>query len=458
VRLDMRSYFRQLRVSCRDRWRLAHVFQGKTWLHLRHAFGGSAAPLIACLLSNAICDIAAQRCPAVRFNVFVDDFVLVALEDDALRGVATLRAILRELSLQENVTKYRPPSAQMTILGVDFDLDAGSISLSPKRRTRLAASLEDAIRLTATAAVGARGDAGHRRRLERLLSSLGGHLSFVTPLFPLSPALTTHIWTAAAALGASGERVVYWRPLTWALRAWRELIHADGGEVRRWSLLRPVPQPSVARGYAEIHTDSCDTGFGAVLWPHGAVIADVWSRGETRALTSNARELWAAVLACCVFVPWLHARGVHVVLLRSDSLVTVCAIAAARCADATLFRPLFVAVLLQWRFQMRVLPLHVPGLANAVPDWLSRQPTAPIPLPRYYRLAIAPRIRALPSTLSTGWPWHCDLDQAERGLAWTPPSGDGGDGTGPSSIAALVASTPATATIVGHGKASSSTC
>jgi hypothetical protein len=458
ARVDLKAYFRQIKVAARDQWRVAHVFEGQTWIHTRHAFGAASAPLYACLFSNAVCDVYAQRCgPEVRPNVFVDDFVVISTDRAADGAVVSLRALFGELGIQENVEKYLAPTSRPVILGVQFDFETGSVMLTDARRQRLQLLLHD-VRTT----VGRARRDGRYIRVKQVLAVLGGNLAFITPLFPLSPALSTHVWTAAAALEINDVGRVHWRALLWSLEAWTEVLVADGasdrGSVTRWSLLHAPAVPAVGAAYAEIHSDSCNTGWGAVLWPHGAVLDDVWSPSEVDGLTSNARELWAAVLACLVFVPWLRRRGVSIVVLRSDSIVGVCAVAASRCADASLFRPLFCLTLLQWHLGVRILPLHVPGVVNQWPDQLSRKPGAQQLWSRYYRIVTPPQIRSLPWSLSTDWPWTTRLDLALADLGFKAQKWDGGGSSVSHSIATSVTSMPQTLPMFTSGKGSSSSC
>jgi hypothetical protein len=452
-RVDLASFFRQVRVAARDHWRVAHVFDDSVWLHTRLSFGGASSPLYACALSNAVADTVGHGVETARHSCFVDDFVALgdAAGVDAVLG--ELRARFATLSLRENESKFVRPAQQLTILGVDFDLEAGTVDVSRKRRAKLIDIINGALALVDRVR-GGDGSVGHR--LGSMLAQIGGHLAFLTPLFPLSPLITSQVWAAAAILGdAAPTTTPHWRALRWALEVWADVLappsfaatanDRDIGASTPW-LAVARPRVSLDGTYAEVHTDSCNDGFGAVLWPDGVFFAEKWTLDEASMWTSTVLEAWAATLACMMFAPRCVARGVRVLLLRSDNIATCCAVSAARCDDARLFKPVAWMCVLQWFHGLRVLPLHVPGLANQIPDALSRSPADPPALVGMTRCSLPSAIRELPKHAWDEWPWSRSSIQLVEVPGPTLPSGDGGVVSGPRPLGRAMRSTPVSIT------------
>jgi hypothetical protein len=462
ARLDLLSYFRQLRASARDHFRVAHVFDQKVWCHRRFVFGGSASPLVACLLSNAIADVVSAQEPAVRCSVFVDDFPVVGTAGEVERAIASFRHVLAVLDIAENVGKYVPPTSRPTLLGVDFDLVAGSAAVSERRRSRLLALIADVV------AAGLGAEHGHQRdsHVHRLLATLGGTFCFLQPLFALSPVITCHIWTATAHLQNGEAHRVQWHATRWALECWRHLLSASTSGSGTSLVAVPVPRPSLAAGtFAELHTDSSNIAFGGVEWPSGMVVSGAWSHDEVYGparsrLSSNVREAWGCVFAFMTFAPVWAARGVRVVVLRSDSSTACCAFAASRCNDENLYRCVLWLARAQWRWGIRVLPLHLSGSANRWPDTYSRQAAGEVTTaPFHRRVGLPSDIRALPQDSSPLWRSLPSEHLVLNAPALTAPSGDGGVSSDARPLAQAMASMPAAIwTVTSSGTRSSSSC
>jgi hypothetical protein len=434
-KLDAQAFFRQLRCSARDRWRVAHVFDDQLFLHNRFSFGGAASPMVACTFSNAICDVVARRFPGVRWGVFVDDFLQLGSRAAVERAVVSLRELFRELGVIENVGKYVAATPRLTLLGVEFDFARSTASVTARRRARLCTLIDEVLGIVRDARREALGSV-----VGRLLAVLGGNFAFIQALFPLSPVFSSHVWAATAALrDKAGPRAVRWDAVAWGLEAWKTLL-APGAPANPSFAL--VATPTVRGGtFIEIHTDSSDEAFAGIMWPHGLYFAEAWWPTEVGPgkLTSNTREAWACTIACLLFAQWWHEAGARVVLLRSDSMTSCCAFAACRCDDARLFQPLLWLCRVQWRWGVRVLPLHLRGSSNKQPDFYSRTPAAAALHPAHRRLSVPAWMRKLPMTSLASSPSFPSPDLLPVLPETSQPSSTGGSASGPKASSASLA-------------------
>jgi hypothetical protein len=441
ARLDLAAFFRQMRCCPRDRWRAAHVFEGVAFIHRRFTFGGRASCHVACYLSNAVADVVAQRCPDVRNSVFVDDFVILGSRAAVDAAVAELRRVLTSLGLAENVAKYVPASPQLVLLGVHFNFVTMVASVTQERRAYIVGLIDEALPLLSDDPWGG--------AMEARLAVLGGLFAFIQPCYPLSPVFSSHVWAATAALAARrtrrGARPVDVGATIWALRMWRSwlggetamVMHGLEGGLR----LHPTPPPRWGQ-FVELHTDSSNDGFGGVTWPDPLCFADVWSEAECRAMTSNTREAWACALGCLLFAPRWHAAGVRFVLLRTDSVTAACAFSAARCDDPSLARAVLLMCRLQWAFGFRVLPLHLSGCWNVLPDYCSRHPLA-TPPDGYTVVTLPTENRSWPATSYGSLAPRPGWEQLLDGLGCPAPSGATGVASAATLIALRMSSNPA---------------
>jgi hypothetical protein len=429
AKLDLSGFFRQIRCSPRDRWRAAHVFEGHVFAHRAFTFGGRASCHVACFLSNAIADVVARRCPDVRISVFVDDFIVVGSRAAVDAAVAQLRAVLATLGINENRDKFVPASTELVLLGVQFSFATMMASLTPLRREHIIERIDAVVPLLEASVPAAAG------ALATQLGVLGGLFAWIQPLYALSPVLSGHVWAAVAALAARrahrAARDVDVPATLWALHIWRTWLASERElGVHGVCGLRLQPGPAPAKGqFVELHTDSSDTGFGGVTWPQPLCFADAWSEAERVGMTSNTREAWGAVLGVLLFAPRWHAAGVRFVLLRTDSSTGACAFSAARCHDPSLAHAVLYMCRVQWAFGFRVLPLHLSGCANVLPDHCSRFPAGMGPA-GYTTISLPSTSRSLPA-LSYG-PLQ-PLPRMEQLLnvpGARPPSG----GTGSASV------------------------
>ena len=92
------------------------------WVH------GSASFQIT---SDAILHI--MKCHDCKIFAYIDDFIIVSEENDAMHHYQTLFDLFTELGLPMNQNKLSPPTRTLTYLGVTIDLDKNAIYIEKSK-------------------------------------------------------------------------------------------------------------------------------------------------------------------------------------------------------------------------------------------------------------------------------------------------------------------------------------
>ena len=130
-KIDVARAFRNLRVDAVDAFKFGIQWKGRYYLDVAVAFSwihGSASFQMA---SDAILYMVRQENCSIF--AYIDDFIVVASQEDAMRQFVKFSELFKELGLPMNPDKICPPTSTLTCLGITIDLDNNSLSIEKSK-------------------------------------------------------------------------------------------------------------------------------------------------------------------------------------------------------------------------------------------------------------------------------------------------------------------------------------
>jgi hypothetical protein len=404
---DMKEFFRQIPLRRRDMARVVQRWQGVVYAHESFTFGSSSAPHICSVVTNAICDELSRR--GIYCQCFIDDCVLIAYEDEIGAAVEVLQSLILEFGLVENVTKFVPPTQQLAIVGVQFDLEAFTVGIAPEKRVKTLLRLAALVK-------GPKTTVGQLREI-------AGKLAFLSAVVPFARCYTAFFWAAAGgALRPAHELVTVNKNIRSAVQWWRGVLNGERFTVTDL-LLGTLEKPLSIT--SAVTSDASKYGFAGVDMVHKFWMQDVWRAGEVvdRAQI-NIRECFGTLC----WVAALAETGVlsgTVVVFETDNECSVWGINKGH-SNTHVLNFLVAAVhVLQERYRFLLVMKHIPGVLNVLSDRLSRNVDPSSlklsPSTGWRRLPIPSSVRRLLSCALTSFSSGHVLDVRSDGPApvWT---------------------------------------
>ena len=351
---DMKEFFRQIPLRRRDMARVVQRWQGVVYAHESFTFGSSSAPHICSVVTNAICDELSRR--GIYCQCFIDDCVLIAYEDEIGVAVEALQSLIREFGLVENVTKFVPPTQQLAIVGVQFDLEAFTVGIAPEKRVKTLLRLAALVK-------GPKTTVGQLREI-------AGKLAFLSAVVPFARCYTAFFWAAAGgALRPAHELVTVNKNISSAVQWWRGVLNGERFTVTDL-LLGTLEKPLSIT--SAVTSDASKYGFAGVDMIHKFWMQDVWRAGEVvdRAQI-NIRECFGTLC----WVAALAETGVlsgTVVVFETDNECSVWGINKGHSNTHVLNFLVAAMHVLQERYRFLLVMKHIPGVLNVLSDRLSR--------------------------------------------------------------------------------------
>ena len=127
AKIDVARAFRNLRVDPADAFKFGIHWNNKFYLDIVVAFGWVHGSASFQMTSDAILYMMANENSSIF--AYIDDFVIVAPQDDAMRQFTKLSELFQELGPPMNPDKVCPPTRTLTCLGITIDLDNNSLSI-----------------------------------------------------------------------------------------------------------------------------------------------------------------------------------------------------------------------------------------------------------------------------------------------------------------------------------------
>ncbi|KAK3745939.1 hypothetical protein QZH41_012754 [Actinostola sp. cb2023] len=281
------------------------------------------------------------------FNYF-DDFIGVATPESASTAFSVVASTLSSLGLQESTSKACPPATKQVCLGVEFDTNNFTLSVSAERLLELDALLDTWLLKRSTTKVA--------------LQSLIGKLVFVSKCVRQSRVFIARMLDLLRTVHRKSHHINlnsdFRKDLSW----WKRFLNTYNGV----SMINSSPWSEPG---AIFTSDACLQGCGAICgnqYFHAEFPAFILSQALD---ILNALELLTIVVAAKLWGSrWKGFR----IMVRCDNLVSVTVINSGRSKDLFLNECLRELCYLSAFFEFELRGVHLPGIENRACDLLSR--------------------------------------------------------------------------------------
>jgi hypothetical protein len=394
-RVDASKAFRRIPLAVREYHRCAHRFGNKVYCDTRPAMGGVASGDYCGELLGMLADKLAEA--GIWAEVWVDDLICVALEEDAAATQAAVLALWQQVGWPYGADKVTTPSCRATVLGVLVDTEQGTVEVTAERRAKLCLRLQTWLLPGATAS-------------PRQYSELAGALEWCTALLPHSKVYMRELYTRTRpnSYGSHDTPLPVPASVQTDLR-WFLAILQDLTATARFIV--PPDSPSLT-----IYTDASGTGYGGVCVQRKEVISGLWLPQETaRSVVGH----WEAAAICLAVGVWGQYVCGGSIVLYTDSNACVGGFTRARCPDTRFYALLRLLSLLQAHHRCHVELRWIAGVRNTAADALSRGTALPPPFNSWNPHPVPASLRALGGLLHTPLPLAASPDHGPTPPPWT---------------------------------------
>jgi len=347
---DLKRAYRQFRIDPGDIHLTGYMWESGVYIDLALVMGARSAAHLCQRVTEAVVFIARHR--SLNIISYLDDFCGVVCEKDKNIHFSRFSQLLAELGLIEAVEKSVPPSTRVEFLGVLFDSDQQTMSITPSRLQEITELVDTWL--------------SKRSATKQQLQSLIGKLSFVARCVFSSRLFLSRLINQLSKLQSQNHffkiNAQFRKDLLW----WQACIAAFNG-------VSFIPDMGWSAPDLKMSTDACLTGIG------GWVPGQFFSTPLPKSVLScqyhiNVLELWAIVIGIKLWhLELVNSR----ILVYCDNLATVTCINSGKSRDPNLLRLLRELSYLCIRLGMQVRAVHLPGHTNRLADKLSRAPTDP---------------------------------------------------------------------------------
>ena len=124
----MARAFRNLRADPADSLKFSIYWRGVYYVDVGIAFGWTHGSSSFQILSDAIAYIMSKE--GIQLRCYIDDYIAVVPRSKAHASFHKLYDVLTELGLPLNYHKLTPPTKRLTCLGIDFNIESNTMSIS----------------------------------------------------------------------------------------------------------------------------------------------------------------------------------------------------------------------------------------------------------------------------------------------------------------------------------------
>ena len=342
---DLRHAYRQIPVDPRDYCYLGYHWEDTFYFDTVLVMGQRNAGMACARTTNAV--VYMHQTDGHQATNYLDDLIGVAPTSSADIAFHDLGVLLCDLGLEENKSKACPPSTCQTVLGVDIDTVAQTISVTSARLAEISALVKFWL--------------GKQTATKTELRSLCGKLLYVSKCVRQSRTFLNRVLQVLRSFPPDLTRVTltdsFRKDIVW----WNRFLEQFNGV----SFIPPLfwQEPDVI-----FSTDSTLDGCGGISdkqYFHSSFPAFL----KEQDLPIHKLELLTVIVAVRLWGP--RCRGMKVVIY-CDNEPAVSVINTGKSRDpfmATCIRELWLVVASNL-FELRAI--HLPGVDNRVADALSR--------------------------------------------------------------------------------------
>jgi len=342
---DLKKAYRQIPIDPKDIPLLGYRWRGSLYFDCALPMGLRSSAYICQRVTTAVSYIMGER----GFSIlnYLDDFAGAERPETAGKAYMTLEGILDQLGLRESPGKACSPSQVMSFLGVLFDTDKLTLEVTPDRLIEI----NDLLTSWRTKQ--------HTTRKE--VESLVGKLMFISRCVRGSRVFMSRMLSA---LSSMDDRLKYdidvemRKDLKW----WSCFMNKFNGTVimpfQDWS----CPDKVIA-------VDACLSGIGGICWETGEVFHK--RLPDEYKLCYHINELESLCLVVSLKI-WGQSLVRKKLLIFSDNMVTVSVVNSGRSSSPFLQTCIREIAFIMCRNESEIRAIHIEGVANRVPDYLSR--------------------------------------------------------------------------------------
>lgn len=342
---DLKAAYRQFSVDPYDFPLLGSYWNNHYYFDVVLPMGLRSAAMACQRITNGIKYICSQH----GYDVlnYLDDFQGVELEAKADSAFHFLQTLLEELGVEESRQKACQPSTIVTCLGVEFNTNDMTMSVTKERLCEITELLEDW--------------SSKKKATKRQLQSLVGKLSFVAKCVRQSRVFLTRILDLLRSLKHNHHHAnissEFRKDITW----WREFLSQYNGVSILYTSVWSEPDGIFS-------TDACLTGCGGLFG----------KRFFHCAFPDSLLKQYSAIhhLECIAIIIALRLwgsewRGLRIrVYCDNEAIVTV--LNSGKTKDTLLGRCLRNVWLCTSLNEFELTAVHLPGISNRAADYLSR--------------------------------------------------------------------------------------
>ena len=130
-KVDVARAFRNLRADPVDSLKFSIHWRGTYYIDVGIVFGWTHGSLSFQILSDAIAYI--TRKEGIQLRCYIDDYIAVLPKSKAHAAFHRLCDLLNELGLPINCDKLTPPTKRLTCLGIEFNIENNTMSISKEK-------------------------------------------------------------------------------------------------------------------------------------------------------------------------------------------------------------------------------------------------------------------------------------------------------------------------------------
>jgi hypothetical protein len=343
-KVDLKSAFRQLPVDPGDIHLLSYVWKGHIYMDKVMAMGCRSAAMCCQRLTDAISYVFCNM--GYACVNYLDDFGGVDTYINAGRAYNGLRLLLSRLGIVVSENKCSAPNQSMVFLGVLCDTNALTLSITPQRLDDIKQELNSWLGKTYTCL--------------RDIQSLLGKLNFVGKCIPSSRIFIARLLNFIRGL-KSGVTVLldyqFKKDISWWVRYIQEFNGTASMILEEWGRPDEVLQ-----------VDSCLYGCGGLCGSeffHSAFPPEIVAMH----LDINCLEMLCIKVSLEI---WGHVLVGKRLLIKCDNMVSVESLNFLKTKNIFLQDCVRAILYIASCNNFQIRAIHIPGLQNRLPDWLSR--------------------------------------------------------------------------------------
>ena len=346
LKRDLSRAYRQLRVDPRDYNLLGFKWKSHVYFDISLPFGLRTAAQACQRTTNALAYILHQQ--GVKIVNYVDDIACAAPTELEAREAGQLIDSTVKLAGLELADKKSVEATQiMTFLGIQFNSKTMTMEVTQERLQEIQLELEKW--------------SGKKRATKRDIQSLAGKLQFIAKCCKHGRCFMNRILGALRKLKRSSHfyylNAGFKRDVLW----WQNFLpHFNAVSVIRtgqWAAVDTV-----------IATDACLQGAGGTC---GKEYFRFTFPQELKDKVSGINQLEAITVVMALKLWGPSLRGLKFVI-RCDNQTTVAVINKGSAHEEFLQACAREIAFLACKYEFEMNAVHIPGVENTLPDWLSR--------------------------------------------------------------------------------------